>query len=93
MRNFVVNRQLFAIVCLLSISGTSFGVRVERGEECPENEPLCEYYLEIEERLVVRHNDTVNVKADFNKNGRCPLGVLSGDTCEIEDDGDEVGTL
>ena len=75
---------------MLAVLSLVLGFKVPNGEECPPDETLCGFYLEIEERLVVRHEDTVEVP--LSKNGNCKMGrynILSN-TCYMEDEG-EVG--
>ena len=81
--------MILAVTVLLVISNIGAGYKVPTGEECPPDKELCEFYIVIEERLVVKHEDTVEVpyQKGGQRNGRCKMGRfnMGSNTCTLEE--------
>ena len=80
-----IKSVVLTISVLLAILGIISGYDVPSGEECPPGKSLCVFYIEVEERLVVKHEDTNEVP--LTNKGTCKLGRYNArsNTCTIEE--------
>ena len=95
LKRTILSLVLTSLICAVIVNGFAGGDEgyyVEIGKECPSTEKICIYSLDIEERLVLRHDDTQTVAppSKYKKKTDCILRggtyVPESDTClEVKD--------